>query len=113
MKHRLYYSPESRQDLDDIWNYIIMDLCNPDAALHVVNDIMDAVDSLQDFSESGAPLSSLIDTESDYRFLVHGNYMVFYRVVNQNAYIDRVLYGRRDYMRILFQSSNDSNETKI
>ena len=28
--------------------------------------------------------------------------MVFYRVNGQDVYIDRVLYGRRDYLRILF-----------
>ena len=40
--------------------------------------------------------------ESDYRFLVSGNYLVFYRAYGKDVYIDRVLYGRRDYMLILF-----------
>lgn len=42
------------------------------------------------------------DTESDCRFLVSGNYLVFYRAYGKDVYIDRVLYGRREYMRILF-----------
>ena len=44
----------------------------------------------------------MTDIESDYRFLTSENYMVFYRVNGQDVYIDRVLYGRRDYLRILF-----------
>lgn len=40
--------------------------------------------------------------ESDYRFLVSGNYLIFYRAYGAEVYIDRVLYGRRDYLRILF-----------
>lgn len=72
---------------------------------------MDTVDELEDFSEIGAPLSSVTDIENDYRFLTSGNYMVFYRVNGQDVYIDRVLYCRRDYLRILFheppQSGNE------
>ncbi len=44
---------------------------------------------------------TVADTESDYRFLVSGNYLVFYRAYGKDVYIDRVLYGRHDYMRIL------------
>lgn len=51
---------------------------------------------------AGTPLSSVADIESDYRFIVSGNYLVFYRAYGKDVYIDRVLYGRRDYMRILF-----------
>ena len=63
---------------------------------------MDAVDQLADFAEVGAPLTSVADIESDYRFLVTGNYLTFYRVYENGVFVDRVLYGRRDYLRILF-----------
>ena len=66
-----------------------------------MNRIMDAVDQLGEFAEMGAPLSSITDTRSDYRFLVSGSYLIFYRVCNSEVYVDRVLYGRRDYLRIL------------
>jgi plasmid stabilization system protein ParE len=50
----------------------------------------------------GPSLSSITEVESDYRFLVCGNYLTFYRVKGKDVYIDRILYGRRDYLRILF-----------
>ncbi len=102
MKNNIHYSPEAQNDLDEIWEYITFELCNPQAAENTVNKIMDTVDELENFSEIGAPLSSVTDLESDYRFLTSGNYMVFYRVHGHDVYIDRVLYGRRDYLRILF-----------
>ncbi len=102
MKNSIHYSPKAQNDLDEIWEYISFELCNPQAAENTVNKIMDTVDKLESFSETGALLSSVIDIESDYRFLTCGNYMVFYRVNEQDVYIDRVLYGRRDYLRILF-----------
>lgn len=51
-----------------------------------------------------------MDTESDYRFRVSGNYLVFYRAYEKDVYIDRVLYGRCDYMHILFGDAQ-INET--
>ncbi len=102
MKNNIHYSLEAQSDLDEIWEYISFELCNPQAAENTVNKIMDTVDELETFSEIGTALSSVTDMESDYRFLVSGNYIVFYRVAGQDIYIDRVLYGRRDYLRILF-----------
>lgn len=110
MKNSIHYSREARNDLDEIWEYITFELCNPQAAESTVNKIMDAVDELENFSETGASLSSVTDIENDYRFLTSGKYMVFYRVNGQDVYIDRVLYGRRDYLRMLFpdRPQNDS-----
>ena len=103
MKNKIHYSPESRRDLDDIWDYIVSELQNRSAAERVIDRIMDAVDQLKNFAETGTPLSSVADVGTDYRFLVSGKYMVFYRVRNSDVYIDRVLYGRSDYMSVLFK----------
>ena len=103
MKNKIHYSPESRRDLDDIWDYIVSELQNRSAAEHVVDRIMDAVDQLKNFAEMGTPLSSIADVGTDYRFLISGNYMVFYRVQDSDVYIDRALYGRSDYMSALFK----------
>ena len=103
MKNKIHYSPESRRDLDDIWDYIVSELQNCSAAERVINRIIDAVDPLKNFAEMGTPLSSIAEIGTDYRFLVSGNYMVFYRVQGNDIYIDRVLYGRSDYMSVLFK----------
>lgn len=89
--------------MDDIWDYIVSELQNRSAAERVIDRIMDAVDQLENFAEMGTPLSSIADVGTDYRFLVSGNYMVFYRVQDSNVYIDRILYGRSDYMSTLFK----------
>ena len=102
MKNKIHYSPESRRDLDDIWDYIVSELQNRSAAEHVVDRIMDAVDQLKNFAEMETLLSSIADVGTDYRFLVSGNYMVFYRIQGSDVYIDRVLYGRSNYINILF-----------
>ena len=103
MKNKIHYSPESRRDLDDIWDYIVLEPQNRSAAERVIDLIMNAVDPLKNFAEMGTPLSSIADAGTDYRFLVSGNYMVVYRVQGNDVYIDRVLYGRSDYMSVLFK----------
>ena len=102
MKNKIHYAVEARRDLDDIWDYIVTDLCNISAAERIVSNIMDTVDQLENFSEMGALLASIANVDSDHRFLVSGNYLIFYRVSGMNVYVDRILYGRRDYLRILF-----------
>lgn len=101
MKNKIYIAPEARQDMDEIFDYILFDLGNPSAAMNVIDKIMDAIDQLAEFPHLGAPLSSIANVESKYRFLVTDNYMTFYRVMGENVFVDRVLYGRRDYLRIL------------
>ena len=102
MKYKVLYAPEARNDLDEIWEYIAAELANPDAASNTVNTIMDAAEALEDLPERGAPLSSVVGTESCYRFVLAGNYMVFYRIHEAMVYVDRILYQRREYLRVLF-----------
>lgn len=98
----LRYSPEALTDLDEIWDYIVSDLANPDAAQNTVDSILNAADRLRDYPESGALLASVADIVSDYRFVPVGNYLLFYRARPGEVFIDRILYGRRNYLRVLF-----------
>ena len=109
MKHRLRYSAQARKDLDEIWDYIVADLSNPIAAEKTVNRIMDDIDRLVDFPEMGTMLRDVTHMVTDYRYIVSGNYMAFYRFHDDFVSIVRILFGRRDYMRILFDDSSNHN----
>ena len=102
------FSPEAIADLQKTKAYITDELCSEQAALNTVAKIMDRIHQLADFPEMGAPLSSIVDFATSYRILVCGNYTAFYRFENQTVYIVRVLYGRRDFMRILFGEPNEN-----
>lgn len=103
MKSRIEYSPKAVMDLDEIWSYIENELCSPGAAQNTVNGIMDAIDGLAMFPESGARLTFDDGLHSGYRFIAFRNYLAFYRLGPDSAvYIDRVIYAGRDYMRLLF-----------
>lgn len=102
MKYEVKYSPQSQRDLDEIWDYIKEELGNPSAAERVVGSILDAVEQLEIFPNSGKLLDNIAPVEHNYRFLICGNYLVFYRIYPNEVFVDRILYGRRDYLRILF-----------
>ena len=60
---------------------------------------------LEEHPLMGAPISSVSNANSEERFLVSGKYLVFYHVIGKEVFIDRVLYGGRDYLKILFEDA--------
>ena len=66
-----------------------------------IEAILDRAETLREFPCSGAPLDAISRIHSDYRFVTAGNYLAFYRIREETVYIDRVLYARRDCLRIL------------
>lgn len=99
---KVVFSKKAIEDLQGIKTYITDELLNKVAAIKTVTKIMKNVRMLSDFPEIGAPLSSIVEIETNYRYLVCGKYIVFYRYEKDIAFIDRIIYSRRNYMQILF-----------
>jgi addiction module RelE/StbE family toxin len=100
---RVLFTPDARTDLQEIRDYITVELRDPEAAERILSEIMARVRALYDFPLAGASLDSVVKYHTDYRFLVCGNYTVFYRVCHDAVQVSRVLYGRRDFMSVLFR----------
>ena len=100
--YKVSFSPEAVDDLKEIKQYIKDELCNEQAAKNTVAKILKKIKLLSDFPESGSSLSAIVGFDTDYRYLVCDNYIAFYRIENKNVLIVRVLYGKRNYMQILF-----------
>lgn len=99
---KLIVSPLARADMREIGDYISQKLRNPDAALRLIRRLREAMLPLREFPESGSPLLAAGKQGAPYRYLVCGSYLIFYHTAGDAVHIDRVLYGRRDYMAILF-----------
>jgi len=99
---KIEYSPDAFSDLEHIGDYIEQELMSPIAAYNTIDKIQDSIDNLSVFPLMGTQLSTIFDFDSDYRFLVCGNYLAFYRYDEPYVYIDRIIYGKRDYIAILF-----------
>lgn len=72
----------------------------------MLDKLHERISSLAGFPDMGSVLSEddyrLI--QSGYRFIVIKPYLVFYRIIADHVIIHRILHGRRDYLRELFDT---------
>lgn len=108
--YKLKISPEAVNDLSEIKSYISQELCNPQAAIKLVSKIMVKIRRLSEYPQIGAPLTHVVDIQTDYRFLVCANYLIFYRCEGEDIFVSRIVYGRRDHMRVLFREQLEDEE---
>ena len=106
---KLRVSPAALQDLKDIDEYISVTLCNPAAAKRIIKKIISSYLKLTDNPFMGASLNARINIDAPFRYLVSGNYLIFYQV-NDDIEIHRIIYGKRDYVKILFTNDNNLPE---
>ena len=100
--YNIFFSPEAIKDLEETKAYITEELCNEQAAVKTVSKILKDIRMLSEFPESSPLLSSIVDFDTNYRFLVCGNYIAFYRLGENEVRVLRILYARRNFMQILF-----------
>lgn len=103
-------SPLAYEDLKNIRDYIRDSLCNPAAAERTARKITQAYMQLADSPFIGSPLKNKINVETRYRYLVSGNYLIFYVVEEERAIISRIIFGKRDYANIVFKNYLDDNQ---
>ena len=93
-------SAAAKADLQETRRYISLVLSNPSASKQTMKRITFYLHTLEQFPEAGT--SVLIPgSPAAYRYLVCGSYLAFYHVHNEEVIVDRILYGRRDYLSIL------------
>ena len=97
-------------DLKEIKSYIENDLSNPIAANNVIKRIIEDYSCLEISPHMGRSLSTKVPFGTAYRFIVSGNYLVFYKVDDEYVSIYRILYGRRDYLKIIFDDISLNDE---
>lgn len=100
MKFKIRINPVAISDVQEIKAYIAED--RPEAAKKIGNAIYTKIEKLANFPNVGATLNSKINIRTDYRYLVCGVYLIFYKVEGEFVSVYRILNGMRDYLSILF-----------
>ena len=95
-------SPQAAEDLLEIKDYIENELQNPIAAQNTVLQIVETYEDLINFPESGIPVDRYVNFPTDYKFVLANNYSIFYRIEGELVKVVRILYSKRDFVRILF-----------
>lgn len=98
----ILYTPEARKDLINARQYIIENFFDETAAKNLTKKIVEKVALLAENPEMGVPLQSRVNRSTDFQLLVIDKHIAFYRVLEDNIYIIRILDTRTDYMREIF-----------
>jgi plasmid stabilization system protein ParE len=102
-KFKLVVSDDAHNDIDEIVNYIVKDLQNPQAASHFLDDVEQAYIRIADNPRLFALCSDKRLQKLGYRKVVIKNYLVLYREDEDanTVYVVRIVYGGRDYAKLL------------
>lgn len=99
---RLRYSPEAREDLRNLRQYIAVELCNPSAADSVVESILRSCSVLKAQPDMGVSLSEKIGRDTKIQYIISGKHLAFYLVEEECVSIIRILDSRTNYMQKIF-----------
>jgi toxin ParE1/3/4 len=101
MAHRVL--PRAIADLDEIWLYVAEESGSPAVALRLVDSITERFYVLSEHPYLGRRRHDLREGQRSHAI---GNYLIFYRIVEKDVFILRIMHGRRDIGQ-LFASADD------
>ena len=101
MSYQISYSPAARRDLDRIEAEVLSASRDWDTAVKYISDLMDLISSYCECPLSASPLY-FENGFTGYYYLVFKAYLIFFRVRENRLLVERILYGKSDYMRSLF-----------
>ena len=98
-------SAEARRDLKSIQDYITDEQESPQTALKVIENILERIERLINFPDTGTLLSGKVNIPTNYRYVRAASYLIFYRHENEKIFVDRIIHEKRNYITILFPES--------
>ncbi len=101
-------SPQAVEDLLEIKDYIENELLNPIAAQNTVEKIVEIFEDLANYPEIGIPVERYVSFSTDYKFVLANNYFIFYRIKEDCVKVIRIMYSRRDFVKILFGDNDNT-----
>lgn len=95
---KLRINPIVAEDLRNIKEYITED--NEEMAVKTIQEIYTRIEHIQEFPYMGADLFKRVSFQTDYKYVVCGNYVVLYKVGQMYIEIYRVINRYQDITQI-------------
>ena len=99
--YSLRYLPSYEQDLNEIVDYILFKLHNPEGAINLVKRIENAILERLNCPLSFEPFQSNRIRKNPYFRIYVDNFTVYYVVIDEVMEVRRLLYSSRDADRII------------
>ena len=100
-KYKLCFLPLFEEDLDEITNYISNNLQNSDEAIHLIDDIENAINQRLENPLAFAPFQSSKERIYPYYRINVRNFSVFYVMIGDVMEVCRELYAKRNLDMLL------------
>lgn len=100
-KYEVTYLPLFYKDLDEITDYIMYQLNNPIAANNLLDEINQVIESRAYNPKNYEKYDSARRRKVTYYRIYVKKYIIFYTVKNNTMEVRRILYGRRNFAKLL------------
>lgn len=103
MDYKYYFTQKAADDVEEILDYVSVELGSLAAARNLYSDIFKNIEELKSFPDMGMPVDNEYLSDKSVRRLLVENYTVFYKVFNseRKIYVLRVVYSKRNLNEIL------------
>ncbi len=95
-QYKVEITREALQDMENIYNYIAVDLLSPENAMGQYNRIADEILTLDSFPERFRIMESEPEKKMGLRRMLVDNYSVFYTICEDKVIVTDVLYTASD-----------------
>ena len=99
MKCRVEILPSAWEDLKRIEDYYVLQF-DVKTAIKVSNHILDAIERLETFPDSGSVLPDLWLNEQGYRMIIIKKHVALYRQIDDIVYIYHIADTRTEYTKL-------------
>ncbi len=101
---KVSYSKQAEADLDRIYNFIAIEYNNLNAAVKLLKRLTKVIDDLSFMADSYHHFQKEPYLSEGVRYFSEGKYCIFYKIINDTAYIIRVVPGAIDLLKALNES---------
>ena len=95
-QYKVEITKEALQDMEDIYNYIALELLSPENAMGQYNRIADEILTLDTFPQRYRIMDSEPEKHMELRRMLVDNYSVFYTIRGDRVIVTDVLYTASD-----------------
>ena len=100
-RYILRYLPKYEEDLNEIVDYIVYKLHNPQSAMNLVNKIENAILERLNCPLSFEPFQSNRKRKHIYYRIYVGNFVIYYVVIGDVMEVRRILYKSRNADKLI------------
>lgn len=101
MKYRVEILPTAWEDLKQIEDYYILQF-DVETAIKVSDHILDVIERLEDFPDSGSLTPDKWLNAQEYRMVVCKKHVAIYRLIDDTVYIYHIADTQTEYTKLFY-----------